>query len=34
MDWINQAEDRYLWRAVVNTAMNLRGSIKCFESLK
>ena len=24
MDWINLAEDRYQWRAVVNTVMNLR----------
>jgi hypothetical protein len=24
MDWIHLAEDRDQWRAVVNTAMNLR----------
>jgi hypothetical protein len=24
MDWINLAQDRGQWRAVVNTAMNLR----------
>jgi hypothetical protein len=25
MDWIDLAEDRDQWRALVNTAMNLRG---------
>jgi hypothetical protein len=29
MDWIDLAQDRDQWRALVNTAMNLRGSIKC-----
>jgi hypothetical protein len=24
IDWINLAQDRYLWRALVNTVMNLR----------
>jgi hypothetical protein len=24
IDWIDLAQDRYRWRAVVNTAMNLR----------
>jgi hypothetical protein len=24
MDWINLAEDRDRWRAIVNTVMNLR----------
>jgi hypothetical protein len=24
MDWIDQAQDRDVWRALVNTAMNLR----------
>jgi hypothetical protein len=26
MDWINLAEDRYRWRALVNAVMNLRIS--------
>jgi len=26
MDWINLAEDRYRWRALVNAVMNLRVS--------
>ena len=26
MEWIDLAQDRYRWRAVVNTAMNLRVS--------
>jgi hypothetical protein len=30
MDWIDLAQDRYNWRALVNTVMNLRGSIKCL----
>jgi hypothetical protein len=30
MDWIDVAQDRNRWRALVNEAMNLRvGSIKC-----
>ena len=24
MDWINQVHDRYRWRALVNTVINLR----------
>jgi hypothetical protein len=27
MDWIDLAEDRDQWRAVVNTVMNLRGPL-------
>jgi hypothetical protein len=27
-NWIDLAEDRDQWRALVNTVMNLRGSIK------
>jgi hypothetical protein len=30
VDWIGLAQDRYRWRALVNSVMNLR-SIKCWE---
>jgi len=33
MDWIYLAKDRDMWRALVNTVMNLRGSTKCGEFL-
>jgi hypothetical protein len=33
MDWIDLALDRERWRALVNTVMNFRGSIKCGEFL-
>jgi hypothetical protein len=34
MDWIDLAQDRVQWRDVVNTVMNLRGSIKSSEILE
>jgi hypothetical protein len=33
MDWIDMAQDRDRWRAVVSAVMNLRGSIKRGEFL-
>ena len=33
MDWIELAQDRDRWRALVKAIMKLRGSIKCGESL-
>jgi hypothetical protein len=30
-DWIDLAEDREQWRALVNTLMNVLGSVKCVE---
>jgi hypothetical protein len=34
MDWINLAQDREQWRALVSTVMNLRVPIKCWEVLE
>jgi hypothetical protein len=34
MEWIDLAQDRDQRRALVNTVMNLRGSIKCLEVLE
>jgi hypothetical protein len=32
-DWMEFAQDRDRWRALVSTVKNLRGSIKCGEFL-
>jgi hypothetical protein len=34
MDWIDLAQDRDQWRALGNTVMKLRGSIKCWEIIE
>jgi hypothetical protein len=34
MDWIDLAQNRDRWRAVVNAAMNLRGFIICGEFIE
>ena len=33
MDWIELAQDRDRWQALVNTIVKLRDSIKCVEFL-
>jgi len=33
MNWIEVAQDRDRWRALVNALMNLSGSINCGEFL-
>jgi hypothetical protein len=34
MDWIDLAQDRDKWMALVNTVMNLRVQKKCWEILE
>jgi hypothetical protein len=34
MDWIDVAQDRDQWKALVNTVMNLRVFVKCLEVLE
>jgi hypothetical protein len=34
IDWICMAQDKDRWRALVNTVMKLRGSVKCWEILE
>jgi hypothetical protein len=34
MDWIDLAQYRDQWRALVNILMNVRGSIKCWEFIE
>jgi hypothetical protein len=34
VDWIGLAQDRCRWRALVIVVMNLKGSIKCWETTK
>jgi hypothetical protein len=33
VDWIGLAQDRNRWRAILNSVLNLRGSIKCSETI-
>jgi hypothetical protein len=32
VDWIGLVQDRDGWRALVNSVLNLQGSIKCWET--
>jgi hypothetical protein len=34
VDWIYMTQDRDQWKALVNTVLNIRISIKCWEVLE
>jgi hypothetical protein len=34
VDWIGLAKDRNRWRALVNSVLNLRVPMKCWETIK
>jgi hypothetical protein len=34
VDWMDMAQDRDQWRALVNTVLKLSGSIKCWGVLE
>jgi hypothetical protein len=34
VDWTGLAKDRNRWRALVNSILNLRGSMKCWETIE
>jgi hypothetical protein len=34
MNWIDLAQDRNQWRAVMITVMNLRVPVKCWDTLE
>jgi hypothetical protein len=34
VDWIGLAKDRNRWRALVNSVLNLSGSMKCWETIE
>jgi hypothetical protein len=34
VDWSGLAQGREKWRALVNTVMNISGSIKCLETIE
>jgi hypothetical protein len=34
VDWIGLAKDRNRWRVLVNSVLNLKGSMKCWETIE
>jgi hypothetical protein len=34
VDWIDLAKDRNRWRALVNSVLNLRDPMKCWETIE